>query len=253
MTTELSAAFVTGATGAIGAAICAALGKSGYRVLAGCRNSEKGNALAERLASQGCSAEPLLCDVSSVDSVTDAFRRLDQLTDRLDLVVNNAGANRVARFEQSTPDLWQEMLAVNLVGAMAVCWHAIPRLRKTRGSIINITSESGFAGTAGEAAYAAAKAGLTAITKTLARELARDGVRVNAVSPGPIETGMLEDMMGGDTEAARTRKAKMVQLVPMRRLGQPEEIATCVVFLASSGASFITGQTLHVGGGVLIG
>jgi 2-hydroxycyclohexanecarboxyl-CoA dehydrogenase len=252
METEPLVALVTGATGGIGSAVCAKLAGAGYRVLAGYRNRDKGDTLVEGLVSAGCLAQGVLCDVSRVDAIAEAFRQIDALTDRLDLVVNNAGMNRVMRFEQTTPELWQELLAVNLVGAMAVCWQAIPRLRPTRGAIVNITSESGFAGTASEAAYSAAKAGLTAVTKTLARELARDGIRVNAVSPGPIKTDMLEEMMGGDSEAARARAIKMAQIVPMRRLGEPEEIAAAVLFLGSQAASFITGQTLHVGGGVLM-
>ncbi|MCZ7661729.1 MAG: SDR family oxidoreductase [Thermoleophilia bacterium] len=249
---EKPVALVTGATGGIGNAICAVLGRSGYLVIAGCRNREKGTALVERLSSKGYAAQPLVCDVSHPDAVAGAFRELEGLTDRLDLVVNNAGFNRAMPFEQTTPDQWQDLLSVNLLGPLAVCWHAIPWLRRTRGTIVNVTSESGFAGTAGEVPYSAAKAGLTAVTKALARELARDGIRVNAVSPGPIQTGMLEDLTGGDLEASRVRVDKMVRAIPMRRLGRPEEIADAVAFLASDRSSFVTGQTIHVAGGVLM-
>lgn len=240
-------ALVTGANGGIGTEIVAALLAAGYMVHAGVRTLERGEQLRERFVGESLSLVELeVTDASSVrKACSDAAG-----VGGLDLVVNNAGHNEVCRFADSDEARWRYIIDVNLIGAMRVLRECYPALKSRSGTAVNITSESAVAGSAGEVPYSAAKAGLSAATRALAREWARDGIRVNAVSPGPIETDMLLDMVGSDSAERSRRVEKMLKIVPLHRLGTGAEIAAAVVFLASPGAGFITGQVLHVGGGV---
>ena len=239
-------ALVTGANGGIGAAIVEALVAADYHVFAGVRTLSRGKQLRDKFSADSVTLVPL--DVSDSSAVSAACQVAGR--NGLDLVVNNAGYNEVATFADSDEARWLHIIDINLVGALRVLHGCYAALRSKRGSVINITSESGVAGSAGEVPYSAAKAGLSAVTRSLAREWARDGVRVNAISPGPIDTDMLSEMVGDDPLEVQRRVEKMVKIVPLRRLGKASEIAAAVAFLASPQAGFITGQVLHVGGGV---
>ncbi len=243
-------ALVTGATGGIGAVICRTLGQAGYEVVAACRDPGRGRALCTRLNADGLRSRLLTVDVTDDEAVRGAFRDLARVAPRLDVVVNNAGWNQLCPFEDSTPDLWSRVVDVNLLGTFRVCKEVLPWLKRTGGTIINIASENGVVGGAGSAAYSAAKGGVVAFSKSLAREVSRYGIRVNCVSPGPIDTDMTLEQAAGDERVAARRREKLISLVPMRRVGRPEEVATVVLFLASSASSYITGQNISVGGGI---
>jgi 2-hydroxycyclohexanecarboxyl-CoA dehydrogenase len=242
-------ALVVGSTGAIGSAICRALLDEGLRVLAGYRDEAKAE---KTLASLPANAECLMMpfDVGSPETVATSFGRLGQVTDRLDVLVNAAGDHHLARFEDTTPEIWRYLLEVNLLGPMALCWHALPWMKASQGVIINVTSEAATAGYPREAAYSAAKGGLTTFTKSLALEVARHGIRVNCVAPGPIDTELFHDPRNLDEAGARANAAGIRERVPLRRFGRPEEVAAAVAFLVGVGGDYMTGQTIHVGGGI---
>jgi len=167
----------------------------------------------------------------------------------VEILVNNAGWDRIEPFVQNTPELWQKVIAINLNGPIH-CTRAVldGMVARGRGKIISISSDAGRVGSTGEAVYSACKGGIVAFSKTLARELARHHINVNAVAPGPTKTPLLEEITGGP-DGAKVIEA-MTRAVPLRRLGTPEDIAGAVAFFASSDADFITGQVLSVSGGL---
>ncbi|HEX6349450.1 MAG TPA: SDR family oxidoreductase [Candidatus Dormibacteraeota bacterium] len=233
-------AVVTGAAGGIGTAICRRLAADGFRVAATDVDRDR----CQRLATEvGGSAHAL--------DVTDAAASAalaDELGDEVAVVVNNAGWDRFMPFLETTPELWEKLLRINLYGQIAVA-HAFGRgmAERRRGAIVNISSDAGKVGSAGETVYAAAKGGVIAFTRSLAREMARHGVRVNCVCPGPTETPFLDVFQ---SEGGQKVVEAMTRAVPMRRLAQPDEIAAAVAFLASDDARYITGQALSVSGGL---
>jgi 2-hydroxycyclohexanecarboxyl-CoA dehydrogenase len=167
-----------------------------------------------------------------------------------DILVNNAGWDRFANFIDTTPELWDQLIAINLRGPLNMT-HAVLRGMVDRGygRVVNIASDAGRVGSSQEAVYSACKGGIIAFTKTVAREVARKGVTLNAVCPGPTDTPLLAAVAGADERGQRVRAA-LVNAIPMKRVGQPEDIPGAVCFLASDDASFITGQTISVSGGL---
>jgi 2-hydroxycyclohexanecarboxyl-CoA dehydrogenase len=167
-----------------------------------------------------------------------------------DIVVNNAGWDMFRPFLKTEPAFWQKIIAINLVGAMNVLHCVLPGMvERGGGKVVNIASDAGRVGSSGEAPYSACKGGIIALTKTLARELATKGIRLNTVCPGLTETGMLAEFMKGAGNPEKLAEAYR-RAVPIGRLGRPEDIAGAVLFLASDDAEFITGQTLSVSGGL---
>ncbi len=237
-------AFVTGASQGIGRACALDLARAGARVVVGARQEDKLASLVDEIRAAGGSADAVPLDVASRDSVKEAFSQARDLAERVDILVNNAGVTRDGFAIRMSAENWDQVLNTNLSGAFACIQAVLPPMMKARwGRIINISSVVGESGNAGQANYAASKAGLVGMTKSLAQELAPRNVTVNAVAPGFIETAMTDAL--GDKV-----KEKLLEAIPLRRIGSADEVAHAVRFLAADEASYITGHVLHVNGGL---
>jgi 2-hydroxycyclohexanecarboxyl-CoA dehydrogenase len=238
-------AFVTGAGRGMGRAIAERLVAEGCRVAVA--DLDKDSA-AETAAALGVGAGAIQVDVCDGAAVAAAVEEAMSVLGPIDVLVNNAGWDRMARFLDTDEALWDRIIAINLKGVLHCAKAVVPGMVERRtGRIVNISSDAGRVGSSGEAVYSAAKAGIIGFTKTLAREVARHGITVNAVCPGPTETPMLAEMIGAGNEGLIDALRRQI---PMGRLGRPEDVAGAVAFLASDDAAFITGQTLSVSGGL---
>jgi 3-oxoacyl-[acyl-carrier protein] reductase len=236
-------ALVTGASRGIGAAIAEALAAAGATVVGTATSSEGASRISAAL---GEGSRGAVLDIASEDSVRALFAELQKAEGAPTIVVNNAGITRDNLLLRMNADEWEEVLTTNLSGAYRVCKASLRGMMKARhGRIINIASVIGVMGNAGQANYAAAKAGIIGFSKSLAREVGSRMITVNVVAPGFIDTDMTRVL--GDEQ----RQAMLGQ-VPLGRLGEASEIAAAVTFLASDGAAYITGETLHVNGGMLM-
>ena len=240
-------ALVTGASRGIGAAIARDLAAAGAHVVGNYRTQEaRAAAVARAITDAGGTAETVRFDVASAGEVDAAVRGIVDRLGKIDVLVNNAGVSADALILRITEEEWHRVLDVNLKGVFN-CTKAVARsmMRARAGRIINISSVVAAIGNAGQAAYAAAKAGIIGFTKATARELAGRNVTANVVAPGFIETEMTEalDVAARDVYLA---------LIPLRRLGRPEDVAAAVTFLAGPGASYVTGQVIHINGGLYV-
>ena len=236
-------AVVTGGTRGIGAAIAKALKGAGYKVAAIYAGND---AAADKFKSE-TGINVFKWDVSSYDACAEGLKKVEAELGPVDVLVNNAGITRDAMFHRMKPDQWAAVINTNLNSLFNMCRPVIEGMRERKfGRIINISSINGQKGQIGQSNYSAAKAGELGFTKALAQESARSGITVNAVCPGYIATDMVKAMPKDVLEK------NVLPLVPVGRLGEPEEIARCVVFLASDDASFITGSTLSANGGQIM-
>lgn len=242
-------ALVSGAGSGIGRAIAERLAVDGFAVAVLDRNLVGAQETVERIASDGGRALAVEVDVGSFAAVQAAVARVRDDLGPVEVLVNNAGWDRVEPFTANTPELWDQLIDINLKGPI-YCTRAVvdDMIGSGRGKIISISSDAARVGSTGEAVYSACKGGVISFSKTLARELARYHINVNVVCPGPTETSLLKEITGG-VEGAKIIEA-MKRAVPFRRLGKPEDIAAAVAFFASDDASFITGQVLSVSGGL---
>lgn len=243
------AALVTGGGRGIGRAIASALASSGARVLIADLDLTQAETTAAELSANGATVSAFRADVTSLDDLVQARDRALELFGQLDILVNNAGWDRLTPFLKTTPELWERIIAINYRGVLNACYAVLPHMveRKT-GAIVNVSSDSARVGSLGEAVYAGCKAGVIAFSKTLAREHARDNIRVNVVCPGLVDTPLLAEMQ--KEEFPRKVLGAVVGAIPMKRLGQPEDIAPMVAFLAGDGARYVTGQVISVNGGL---
>lgn len=235
-------ALVTGGASGIGAAIARRLAAEGAEVTIGDLNLEGATVVAGEV-----SGLPIELDVTDLGSAQAA---VDSAGKPLDILVNNAGTDEFGFFQQTTPAQWEKVIAVNLKGVLNCTFAALPGMQEAGyGRIVNIASEAGRVGSKGSAVYSAAKGGVIAFTKVIARENARFGVNANAIAPGPIETPLL--MQARELgEIGEKLIENMTAGTQLGRLGQPEEVAAAVAFLASEDASYVTGECLGVSGGM---
>jgi 2-hydroxycyclohexanecarboxyl-CoA dehydrogenase len=239
-------ALVTGGASGIGAATARRLAAEGARVAIGDINEDGARAIAGELDGLAC-----VLDVTSVESAAEAVEKVTSELGDIDVLVNNAGTDLFEFFVNTTPGLWDFVLGINLRGVLAVTHAVLPGMQERRsGAIVNVSSEAGRVGSQGSAVYSAAKGGVIGFTKAIAREAARYRVRVNAVAPGPIETPLLNAAPKLLGERGKRLKQAMVNTTALGRSGEPDEVAAAIAFLASDDASYITGQTLGVSGGL---
>ena len=238
---------VTGGARGIGGGICRAAAEAGATVAICDIDEEAATATASELEELGGRVLPVGTDVSDSASVADAVTRIQTSLGQIDVLVNNAGIDKIEFFVDSKEETWDRLWAVNLKGTLICCRAVLDSMiERGSGRIISIGSDAGRVGSSGEAVYSATKGGIIAFTKTLAREVARSGITVNCVCPGPTDNQLL-----GQVAAFNERLYQgLARAIPMRRLGQPEDVAALVVFLASDAACFITGQTISVSGGL---
>jgi NAD(P)-dependent dehydrogenase (short-subunit alcohol dehydrogenase family) len=240
-------AIVTGGSAGIGRAAAVALAAEGARVAVADIDVGRGEQTAKEISDKGGTAMFIRTDVTDDDSVAALVAETVARFGGLDISFNNAGIEGTpAPTAECTPENWQRTLAVNLTGVWSCMRHEIPRmLERGGGSIVNMSSVAGLVGFATIPAYTASKHGVAGLTKTAALEYAEQGIRVNSVCPGVIDTEMIQRFTGGQAEA----EAAMVATEPVGRLGHPEEIADAVVWLCSDRSSFVTGQAIAVDGG----
>jgi len=244
-------AFVTGGAMGIGAAVAELLAERGANVAIVDRAREEAVALAKRLSGQGGKAIAVLADVAVGDQVRAAVARTVAAFGGIDIVSNNAGIQRYGTVETTGEAEWDEVINVNLRSVYLVCHYAIPHLKARRGAIVNMASVQSFATQKSVAAYTTAKHGLIGLTRSMALDFAADGVRVNAVAPGSVDTPMLRWAIGLDPNPEALMKT-VRGMHPLGRIATPREVAEAVAFLASDRASFVTGATLVVDGGLLL-
>jgi 2-hydroxycyclohexanecarboxyl-CoA dehydrogenase len=234
-------AIVTGGGQGIGRAIAGKLAAEGATVVV----TDLDEASAKETADALPGAVAIRADVTDRRGVQAMVSRVVEQFGRVDVLVNNAGWDKASPFVDSDPDDWDRAIAVNLYGVLHTCKAVLPLMaERGSGAVVNLGSDAGRVGSTGEAVYSAAKGGIIAFTKSLAREMARHQVRINCVCPGPTDTALFASFAGPKLREALTRA------IPFRRLGQPDDVANVVAFLASDEASFITGQTVSVSGGL---
>ena len=237
-------ALVTGAAQGIGRAIGLLLARNGADIVVSDINFEKAEETAKEIRAIGPKAMALKVDVSNLSDVERMVEGILEKLAKIDILVNNAGITRDKLILRMTEEDWDAVLGVNLKGTFNCTKAVIRHMTKQRsGKIVNIASVVGEMGNAGQANYSASKAGVIGLTKTIAREYAQRGINVNAIAPGYIETPMTEALPG-------KAKEELKKLIPMERLGKPEDVAEAVLFLVSEESNYITGQVLNVNGGI---
>lgn len=244
---ENKVALVTGASRGIGKAIALELAKNGASVAVNYAGNEaKANEVVDEIKANGGNAFAIRADVSNADDVTDMIKQVISQYGQLDILVNNAGITRDNLIMRMKDSEWDDVINTNLKGVF-LCTKGVTRqmMKQRSGRIINITSVVGVSGNPGQANYVAAKAGVIGLTKTSAKELASRNITVNAVAPGFITTDMTDELTDD-------LKAEMLKQITLAKLGEPSDIANIVTFIASEKSKYITGQTFHVNGGMIM-
>jgi 2-hydroxycyclohexanecarboxyl-CoA dehydrogenase len=241
---------VTGGARGIGRAVVQAFAEAGADAVIGDLRFEDANDTAMKI-SEACRRRVVAVqtDVTKREDVEKLRDETLRLFGKIDVLINCAGWDRLLPFLKTTPDLWQKVLTINFLGVVNTCHVILPHMvERKQGAIVNISSDTGRVGSFGEAIYASSKAAIMAFSKTIAREHARDNIRVNVVSPGLCDTPLIDEMR--EDEFTAKILSSIVNFIPLKRLGRPEEIAPLVVFLASDAASYITGQVYSINGGL---
>jgi len=236
---------VTGGGGAIGAAICRRFAGYGAKVGVFDKNLDGAKKVAAEIKGFASGV-----DITDYGAVGKAIAQFEKDAGPTDVLVNNAGWDKFVDLVDTTPELWDQIIAINLRGPVNMS-HVVLKgmVARGHGRVVNIASDAGRVGSSQEAVYSACKGGIIAFTKTVAREVARKGITLNAVCPGPTETPLLA-AAAGEGERGERMRAALINAIPMKRVGQPDDIPGAVCFLASDDAAFITGQTISVSGGL---
>ena len=243
-------ALVTGGGGGIGRAIALALAADGRAVAVGDRRIDAAEATAEAVEAGNGHAIAVMLDVTESASVRAAIERINAELGEVEVLVNNAGWDELLPFVETDEAFWDRVIEINFKGCLRLTQAVLTGMVERRwGRVVNIGSDAGRVGSSLESVYSGAKGGVIAFTKTVAREVADAGVTANTVCPGPTRTALLEGMAAAGDQGEKLI-ASLERAIPMRRLGEPEDVAAAVAFLASERAGFITGQTLSVSGGL---
>ena len=237
-------AFVTGCASGIGAATAKLLAEAGAYVVASDINADGVAATVAAIHAAGGKAEAQTLDVCDPDAILALAELVTATHGAMDCLVNVAGWDKGQPFMENTPEFMELIVQLNYLGQVRVCKAFLPAMIEAgQGNIVNVASDAGRVGSSGETVYAGAKGGVIAFSKSLAREMARSGITVNSVAPGPTETALLADMPERLQESLK-------RAIPMRRLGRPEDVANAILFFCSDRSSYITGQVLSVSGGL---
>lgn len=243
-------AIVTGGAGGIGGATCRRLAAEGAKVAVFDMNLEAAEKVAAEIRANGGSAAAFKCDITNRAEVDAAVAGTEAQLGPIDVLVNNAGWDIFKPFVKTVPAEWSKLIDINLTGALHMLHAVLPGMSERKsGHIVNVASDAARGGSSGEAVYSACKGGLVALSKTLAREHARFGINVNVVCPGPTDTALLAGVAEGARDPAKLIEA-FRSAIPLGRLGQPDDLASAIVFFGSDDASFITGQVISVSGGL---
>jgi len=241
---ENKIALVTGASRGIGKAIALKLGQNGAIVVGAATTENGANAITQYLEKAGIKGTGIVLNVNNAEQIEQAFQKIREQFGEVEILVNNAGITRDNLLVRMKDEEWDDILTTNLKSVFRLSRSVLRAMMKARyGRIINISSVVGSMGNMGQANYAAAKAGIAGFTKSFAREVGSRNITVNCVAPGFIDTDMTRSL-------PNEHQQSLIQHVPLGRLGRPEEVAVAVAFLASSSASYITGSTIHVNGGM---
>ncbi|MEN9473499.1 MAG: 2-hydroxycyclohexanecarboxyl-CoA dehydrogenase [Pseudomonadota bacterium] len=241
---------VTGGAGGIGGATCRRFAAEGAKVAVFDMNLEAAEQVAADIRAAGGQAAAFKCDITDRAAVDAAVAATEAQLGPVDVLVNNAGWDVFKPFVKTVPAEWSKLIDINLTGALHMLHAVLPGMSERKsGRIVNIASDAARGGSSGEAVYSACKGGLVALSKTLAREHARHNITVNVVCPGPTDTALLAGVAEGARDPAKLIEA-FRSAIPLGRLGQPDDLASAIVFFGSDDASFITGQVISVSGGL---
>lgn len=241
---------VTGGGGGIGGAACLAFAAEGARVAVLDRAEDAAAVTADRVRAAGGTALAVGCDITERDGVDAAVARVSDELGPIDVLVNNAGWDLFVPFLETEPDDWSRLIDINLIGALHMLHSILPGMvERGGGRVVTVSSDAARVGSSGEAVYAACKAGVVALSKTLAREHSRHGITFNVVCPGPTDTALLATVTDAASNPEKLREA-FRRSIPMGRLGEADDLAGAILFFASDDAAFVTGQVLSVSGGL---
>lgn len=241
---------VTGGGGGIGGATCRRFAQEGAKVAVFDMNLDAAQKVADEIKAAGGTAQAFKCDITDRAAVDAAVAGAEAALGPVGVLVNNAGWDVFKPFTKTVPAEWDKLIAINLTGALHMLHAVLPGMAERKaGRIVNVASDAARGGSSGEAVYSACKGGLVALSKTLAREHARQGITVNVVCPGPTDTALLAGVAEGARDPAKLLEA-FKSAIPMGRLGQPDDLASAIAFFGSDDAGFITGQVISVSGGL---